>query len=514
LVRKWSFGGRAEPVVVRVIQSWPVLLAGAYRSFPSHGRMTVLQPRAFTPEADVDSREPVLGFVIVGGPLVGAQVRDLRLANELSRRGYPVHVWWAFDRPRKSCLDSSVQEHFLFSWSRYMVPRWPGASDQIGRIAQKILPEKILSMAAQRLPGVMERQLRRVLRVICHGVEQDTGLIRRFATEIEAAGVTHLLPNLEMLAPFVRAARDQVQWRPRYAVTFQGYEVYANDARRIGLEETLYQRLAEVVRASDYRAVAVSQPYAERIQREVGLLPTELSVIPPGVPVDQPLDRAEALRTVQSCFPRYRPEIPLVTYLGRQDSEKGLDLLLYACRLLVDRGLSLQVALCGPTAFGDIYRRACAQIAEHLRIEPLQAGYVSDDLRSALFRCSRTVVYPSIHEEPFGMVPVEAMAQETPVLVPDRGGIAGVVEAEGHVGGLHFRCWDSGALASQLGNLIHSETLHGQLARGARRVATCFSVHNLGQRVLGHLGLPPYFSDFSIQSAKIAANSQSVPRAA
>jgi glycosyltransferase involved in cell wall biosynthesis len=476
--------------------------------------MPVLHPLDLNPAAGVGCREPVLGFVIVGGPLVGAQVRDLRLANELSRRGYPVHVWWAFDRPHESCLDASVQEHFLFSWSRYLLPRWPGTSDRIGRMAQATIPGTMRSWAAQRLPGVMERQLRRVLRVICQGVEQDPGLIRRFASEIEEAGVTHLLPNLEMLAPFVRAARDLVHWRPRYVVTFQGYEVYANDARRIGLEETLYRRLAEVVRAADYRAVAVSQPYAERIQREVGLLPTELAVIPPGVPVDQPLDRAEAQRRVQACFPQYRADLPLVTYLGRQDSEKGLDLLLYASRLLVDRGVPLQLALCGPTAFGDTYRRACAQIAEHLRIEPLHAGYVSDDLRSALFRSSRAVVYPSIHEEPFGMVPVEAMAQETPVLVPDRGGIAGVVAAEGHVGGLHFRCWDSGALASQLGNLIHSDGLHGQLARGARQVAMCFSVQNLGQRVLGHLGLPPNFSDFSIQSAKIAANSQSLPRAA
>jgi glycosyltransferase involved in cell wall biosynthesis len=476
--------------------------------------MPVPRPLEFESADFVGDRKPVLGFVVVGGPLVGAQVRDLRLANELSRRGYPVHVWWAFDRPHESLLDPAIQEHFLFSWSRYLVPNWPGMSDRIGRIAQATVSGKLRDWAAQRLPGVMERQLRRVLRVICRGVETDPGLIRRFASQIEAAGVTHLLPNLEMLAPFVRAARDLVPWRPRYVVTFQGYEVYANDARRIGLEETLYRRLAEVVRASDYRAVAVSQPYAERIQREVGLLPTELSVIPPGVPVDQPLCRAEARARVQSQFPQYRPALPLVTYLGRQDSEKGLDLLLYASRLLVDRGVQLQLALCGPTAFGDTYRRACAQIAEHLRIEPLNAGYVSDDLRSALFRSSRAVVYPSIHEEPFGMVPVEAMAQETPVVVPDRGGIAGVVEAEGAVGGLHFRCWDSGALASRLGNLIHSDTLHGQLARGARQVAMCFSVQNLGQRVLKHLGLPPHFSDFSIQSAKIAVNPQSLPRAA
>lgn len=460
------------------------------------------------------ARHPVLGFVMVGGPLVGAQVRDLRLANEMARRGYQVHVWWAFDRPQGISLDASIGQHWLFSWSRHMVPGCRNAADQIGRLACRIVPESLRMRAAQQLPGVMDRQIGRVLRLICAGVGRDQTLIERFAREIDAAGVTHLLPNLEMLAPFVRAARDLVPSRPKYLVTFQGYEVYATHARQMGLEESLYQRLVEVVRQSDFRAVAVSQAYSDRIQREVGLLPTDLAVIPPGVPVDQPLSLASASRQVQQQFPQYRSGLPLVTYLGRQDSEKGLDLLLYAIRLLVDRGQSVQLALCGPTAFGETYQKACAQIAEHLRIQPLVAGFVSDELRSALFRASRAVVYPSIHEEPFGMVPVEAMAQGTPVLVPDRGGIAGVVEAEGHVGGLRFRCWDSGSLATQLGNLLHSEALHGQLARGALGVAECFSVQNMGRKVLDHLRLPSYWSDFPLQPAEFPRNSQSRPRAA
>ncbi|MFN8856819.1 MAG: glycosyltransferase family 4 protein [Planctomycetaceae bacterium] len=459
-------------------------------------------------------RPPVLGFVMVGGPLVGAQVRDLRLANEMARRGFPVHVWWAFDRPQGIVLDPSISQHWLFSWSRHMLPLCPGAADQLGRLACRLVPESLRNRAAQRLPGVMDRQIGRVLRRICEGVERDQGLITRFAREITAAGVTHLLPNLEMLAPFVRAARELVPGRPRYLVTFQGYEVYANHARRMGLEESLYQRLVEVVRDSDYRAVAVSQAYSDRIQREVGLLPTELSVIPPGVPVNGPLSLAQAQRRVQQQFPQFRSNIPLVTYLGRQDSEKGLDLLLYAIRLLIDRGQPVQLAMCGPTAFGETYQKACGEIAGHLRIEPLMAGFVDDDVRSDQFRTSRAVVYPSIHEEPFGMVPVEAMAQGTPVLVPDRGGIAGVVEAGGHRGGLRFRCWDSGSLATQLGNLLHSDSLHAQLARGALDVAGCFSVQSMGQKVLDHLRLPSARSEFPMQSAEFSRNSQSRPRAA
>src|SRR5262249_6212213 len=158
-----------------------------------------------------------------------------------------------------------------------------------------------------------------------------------------------------------------------------------------------------------------------------------------GVPVGEPLDAIRAAKLVREKFPEYRPELPLVSFVGRRDSEKGLDLLLYAARILQSRGVPLQLAICGPTAFGNQYVEACRQIAWNLRVPVLWSDYVGDDLRSALFRMSRMVVYPSIHEEPFGMVPVEAMAQGTPAVVPDSGGVAGLICAAGHQGGLRFR---------------------------------------------------------------------------
>src|SRR4249920_448511 len=71
--------------------------------------------------ADAVRREPspAFGFILVGGALTGAQVRDVRLANELVRRGYPVHVWWAFDWPRDGRLDPAIEQRWLFSSPRY-----------------------------------------------------------------------------------------------------------------------------------------------------------------------------------------------------------------------------------------------------------------------------------------------------------------------------------------------------------------------------------------------------------
>ena len=142
-----------------------------------------------------------------------------------------------------------------------------------------------------------------------------------------------------------------------------------------------------------------------------------------------------------------------MTYLGRQDTEKGIDLLLYAATILRDRGLRFQLAICGPTLFGSHYKMVCRQLAQDLRCPILRANHISDELRSALFFESRCIVYPSIHREPFGMVAAETLAHGTPAVVPDYGGIAGAIEAEGERGGLHFRVWDSGDLADTIARL-------------------------------------------------------------
>lgn len=426
--------------------------------------------------------------------MVGAQVRDIRLANDLVRRGYRVHAWWTFDRPNDAVLDRRITQHWLFSWSRYAGLGWFALEDTVGKLSHRLFPAKFRDWVAQTFPGFMARQMTSVLRHVCRGVERDRQLIRCFAKELEQTQVTHLLPNLEMLALFAKEARDLTPGKPRYVVTFQGYEIYANFARPIGLEAKLYQKLAEAVAHSSWPAVAVSEAYSLRIQKEIGLDATQVATIPPGVPVGEPLGIERARELVARQFPDYNPNLPLVTYLGRRDAEKGLDLLLYAVRLLQERGISVQVALCGPTAFGKTYVHACEQIAEHLRIKPLLSDYVSDEIRSALFRVSRTVVYPSIHQEPFGMVPVEAMAQGTPVIVPDLGGISKLIEAGGHVGGVTFSCWDTGSLATQLENLLLNETVHAELARGSRKVAEHFSIENMGARVLSHLGLPEFAS--------------------
>lgn len=386
--------------------------------------LTVHESGAAPGHAAGGEREKVLGFMLLGGVHVGANVRDIRLANEYHRQGYGVHVWWMLDQPDRSELDPAIPQQLLVHGARYrLVGTASEIRERVGRMLNRVVPYRWRSAGIQRFPSELRCVIYGLIRRICAGVDLDHQLVRRFAAQMNAAGVTHMLPALELFCPFVEAARRITQQPVKYGVTFQGYELYANYAREIGLEDQLYQRLRETVDRSDFRAIAVSNQYADRIQKDVGLRADQLVMIPPPIEDPQPIPMEHAEALVEKHFPGFRAGVPLVTFLGRQDAEKGIDLLLYAAKMCQSQGHQFQLLICGPTANGPASHAACQQIAEHLRLNVLWGKFVSNELRSAIFQVSRCVVYPSIHAEPFGLVPMEACSFGTTAIVPTNGGI-------------------------------------------------------------------------------------------
>ncbi len=446
--------------------------------------------------------KPVFAMILVGGALSGALIRDIRLANELHRRGFAVHVWWAIAQSRSTSLHPEIPQHRLFSGMRFLfgpspMPPLGEVLDRTGRVLNLAFNDRARSHWLQQRPHVLNRTMEPLMLALCEGISRQRTIVRRLAHGFHRAGVTHVLPMLEMLCPFVDAARrdyPELCGDIRYLVTFQGYELYSMYARSIGRERQLYDRLVETVERSNYRAIAVSDDYALRVEADIGVPRERIVAIPPGVPMVDPGDRIEMQRAkelVRERFSGFEPEVPLITYLGRQDAEKGIDLLLYAAAMLRQRDRKLQIAIAGPTLWGDDYAAVCKRIAEELRLPVHWRRFVPDEVRSALFTVSRMVVYPSIHREPFGMVPVEAIARGVPAVVPDYGGVAGTIEADGKIAGVRFRAWDSGSLADSMDRLLTDEGLHQRLSAAGPDVARYYSVEALGERILNHLGITP-----------------------
>jgi glycosyltransferase involved in cell wall biosynthesis len=425
---------------------------------------------------------PVFGFLAVtSGSFEGAVIRDMRLANELHRRGFPVVVYWMVQQ-NASLVAPGIRQRVLARAMRYAGKRPTGIGELAGA-AFDLLPRERRIAFLQTQPGVARRLARNLINVVCDGGQGDRRLVARLARFIERDGVTHLLPTFAFACPFALAAKRACAQPFDYLVTFQGEELFVGYAQELGRAEDYFARLREVVEASPWKAIAVSEDDEMRID------PAALVAIPPGIDVARRRTCRPAFEALRPSFPRLRADVPIVTFVGRNDAEKGIDLLLYAARIAQAAGRRFQLVIAGGTTFGCAYREACERLADHLRLDVHWQGRISESVRDALYAHSRCVVYPPVHREPFGMVAVEALSHGTPVIVPDYGGLAEAIRANGHRAGLTFRVWDSRDLATQLERILGDEAVHAELARNAVRVAQASSVERLADRVLSHLGV-------------------------
>jgi len=431
---------------------------------------------------------PTFAFVTMGsGDYLGSTVRDLALANALHRRGYKVVIYWMMET-HGELADPGIEQRILCHGTRYHFARPSEFLDRIVGSMLFLLPKSVRVKVVQARSSYVDRLLGNLVNALYGGHETERRLARRLHDWLARDGISHVMLSFASLGPLALQAKRFGEHRFDFLLTFQGDEQFAAHARRMGLLGAFRDSLNEAIRASSWPAVAVSADYAERISAELMVPRGALRVLYNGVELAKP-EQVHRFSTLKQVFPGLSPHFPIVTYVGRQDVEKGIDLLLYAARLLVRQNIKMQLVVCGSTAKGPAYRKVLADLAEHLGLALFHANSVPGAVRDALYAHSHCVVYPSINREPFGLVVAEAMSHGTPVLVPDYGGIGEVIRNGDRIGGLTFRAWDSGNLACQLERLLIDRSLHRMLANDAPGVAARFSVANMANDVLEHMGL-------------------------
>jgi glycosyltransferase involved in cell wall biosynthesis len=114
-----------------------------------------------------------------------------------------------------------------------------------------------------------------------------------------------------------------------------------------------------------------------------------------------------------------------VLLLGRIDPNKGFDRALSALALVRDEGYVFEVALAGPLiAWGASAHRHLQLLRRQLAaVEGEYLGAVGRDELPALVRSYDMLIAPSISQEPFGLVVLEAMASGLAVIASNRGGL-------------------------------------------------------------------------------------------
>ncbi|HLJ66562.1 MAG TPA: glycosyltransferase family 4 protein [Chloroflexota bacterium] len=152
-------------------------------------------------------------------------------------------------------------------------------------------------------------------------------------------------------------------------------------------------------------------------------------------------------------------------FAGRVVPEKGLDVLLAALSLAkanAPGALQLTVAGPGPAQYVESLQAMAG--GQSLPVSWL--GRVGRKEMTALYRDHDLLAVPSVWDEPFGLVAIEAMASGTPVVAADSGGLAEIV-AHGTSGLLVPRS-NAAALLEALLTFVKQPALLEAMGRAAR----------------------------------------------
>ena len=154
---------------------------------------------------------------------------------------------------------------------------------------------------------------------------------------------------------------------------------------------------------------------------------------------------------------------PIVLFAGRLVEEKGVHILLEAMKLLEQQEVRLEAQIVGSSGFGDgtdtpYIKQLKANSPPSVRFCAYRSGAGLGDL----FRTADIFCSPSVWEEPFGMVNVEALASGLPV-VSTRSGGAREIFAGG--GGILVDRGSAVQLAGALRQLAEDPQLRARLAR-------------------------------------------------
>ncbi len=196
---------------------------------------------------------------------------------------------------------------------------------------------------------------------------------------------------------------------------------------------------------------------SEAVKRELATrdVTSQIVVIPNGVDLNvfTPVRGAKAMS-------------PTVLFVGRLTAQKGVDVLLQALVVLMDKVRDVHLVIAGD---GDqfLYLR---RLARHLGVPARVtfAGWQTGNDLVKLYQDAWAVAIPSMYE-PFGIVSLEAMACARPVVASRTGGLSEVIE-DGRSGYL-VDPGDHLMLAQRLALLLTDRTRAKQMGAEARRRA-------------------------------------------
>ena len=171
------------------------------------------------------------------------------------------------------------------------------------------------------------------------------------------------------------------------------------------------------------RVIVCSNSVKWELESHFNLPHDKVTVIPNGVEISNfnlNINREKVKR-------RYgiKPNERIVLFIGRLVPQKGVDTLIKAVPLIIQRHRDAKILIAGD-GWSRTYLEELAKsmgLGDHVRF----LGFISDWELADLMVAADVLVVPSVYE-PFGIVALEGMAAGTPVVATNIGGLSEIIE--------------------------------------------------------------------------------------
>jgi glycosyltransferase involved in cell wall biosynthesis len=250
----------------------------------------------------------------------------------------------------------------------------------------------------------------------------------------------------------------------------QWIRIWAKRDRWLGAVAERVTRIPTRVDTDASGRVVFNSQYTLRRAVESGLQLTAPTVVTPGI---------------EERFLDPLPPSPWqwkLLYAGRIDRFKGVDTAVAALEHLPAEA-TLTIHGKGDAGYAEELERQALRlgVAERVRFGAFQS---TDALRDA-YEESDAVLFPVRGDEPWGLVPLEAMGVGRPVISTARGGTAEFVRDGDNA--LVIEPDDPRAVAQAVERLAHDEPLREALIAGGRRTAARHTADECSQRTVAEI---------------------------
>ncbi len=202
------------------------------------------------------------------------------------------------------------------------------------------------------------------------------------------------------------------------------------------------------------RIIAVSNFTKNVVIERYGIDPSKIFVAHNGVDIsdinDDEVSKANILRASKEAG------YSIVLFLGRLTYQKNPDILLKAAKDILKYNPKTLFVYGGS---GDMEQQLMHMAAEMgISDKVIFAGFVRGDDKHKLFRIADVFIMPSI-SEPFGIVPLESLANHTPVIISKQSGISEVLRNS-----LKVDFWDVDEIVNKVVSVLKYSALKNDLA--------------------------------------------------